>query len=99
MDGPNTTGVFAGFLAIVVALLLIRDCNGRSTRRESEIYSNEPVHEVICISERGDTVATFYTRERPYLWTSYGGLTVASFRDTLGKSVELRTRGGTILWQ
>jgi hypothetical protein len=95
VDKQNVTINFTGFLAIIVALFLIKDCSNRET---ANIEAHE-LHSVLCIAESGDTVACFNTYQRPHIWSGYDGLTVATFSDTTGRRVELRTRGGTIIWQ
>jgi len=67
-------------------------------KKESIPDQTDPI-EVICISEVGDTVARYKTNEPPRIWEN-GGVSCAILEDIeTGKTVEIRTRTGTIVCQ
>ena len=67
-------------------------------KKEPVPDQTDPI-EVICISEVGDTVARYKTNTPPKMWED-SGISCAKFEDIeTGKTVEIRTRTGTIVCQ
>ena len=96
---PKTISInLLWIFSLVLSLILIKSCSERSRWRNRPIGGE--IHSITCISERGDTIARFQTREFPHMWTDYDGLTVMRFTDEATKKfVEIRTKTGTIIWQ
>jgi len=68
----------------------------REPKKETEL--TDPI-EVLCISETGDTVARYQTIKPPKMWgDSVVSCAIIEDMET-GKTVEIRTRTGTIVCQ
>ncbi len=99
VEGRKFTINFMWIFFLILAFLLIKECSFRNSSSITKNIDGES-HTVTCISEVGDTVAVFKTKDKPSSWTGYDGLSVFRFYDEdTGKLVEVRTKTGTIIWQ
>lgn len=84
-------------LSILVLLFLLYSVYWKKDPRK-EIELTDPV-EILCISEVGDTVARYKTLKPPKMWEdSVVSCAIIEDMET-GKTVEIRTRTGTIICQ
>ena len=80
---------------LFIVVWLLSGCDGETP--DHSILS-EP-QEILCISEKGDTVARFKTIKKPLIFET-SGVIVTYFEDLeTGKKAEIRTRTGTIICQ
>lgn len=90
------------WLAIIITFFIclsMTRCTDRTESRPNKDFDGQ-VHKVICISETGDTVKVWQTKDKPGYINSQGIICVYGFRDLeTGKPVEVRTRTGTVVWQ
>ena len=90
-------GIFCILLFAFVGYLTV------TTWRDSYKEYNDPLPtplEVLCISETGDTLARYKTLYRPRIWEDSGVVCAKGIKDLeTGKTVEIRTRTGTIVCQ
>lgn len=88
------------FLVVLIMVLCLLKCSsGMEEKPMKPLPFKEEVHQVVCISESGDTVKVWKTYDIPGRWESQG-IICYTFRDIeTGKLVEIRTRTGIIVWQ
>ena len=86
-------------IKVLFGLLLLISCSN-NTEVKSEVKEENVPREVICISENGDTLATFTTYDNVHSFAVEGIIVVPGFKDIkTGKTVEIRTRTGTVIIQ
>lgn len=91
--------IWLTILATFFLCLSMVRCTDRDETSPKKDFDGQ-VHKVLCISEAGDTVKVWQTKDKPGYINSQGIICVYGFRDLeTGKSVEVRTRTGTIVWQ
>ncbi len=86
------------FLMVLIIILCLLKCSDNVEKKPIKPFKEE-VHQVICLSEAGDTIKVWKTYDIPGRWESQG-IICYTFRDLeTGKPVEIRTRTGIIVWQ
>lgn len=101
MQNSITLNLGADIILFLLLVFLVSTCNkgGPSGKYGIKNYDGE-IHQVICISENGDTVKVWKTYDKPGIIESQGIICFFNFRDLeTGKKVEVRTRNGTVVWQ
>ena len=99
---PNSINIGASFwLALAGTFFLCLSMVRCTDDRRGPIKNIDgQVHKVLCISETGDTVKIWQTKDKPGYINSQGVICAYGFRDLeTGKPVEIRTRTGTVIWQ
>ena len=96
MSNSVKSSVIAVSITIIISVFVV--LYSLWQKRSQPVVELETPIEVLCISEKGDTVARFQTLDTPKIWSS-GGVTCAhGFKDLkTGLMVELRTRDGVIV--
>ncbi len=93
------TGIWLAIIVTFFICLCLTRCTGDNKTRPQKDFDGQ-VHKVLCISEAGDTVKVWQTKDKPGYINSQGIICVYGFRDLeTGKPVEVRTRTGTVVWQ
>lgn len=91
--------IWISIIVVFFICLCLTRCTDDDKTWPKENFDGQ-VHKVLCISEAGDTVKVWQTKDKPGYINSQGIICVYGFRDLeTGKLVEIRTRTGTVVWQ